>query len=247
MKEMSKKNSIEQVLKESFELWKSTIKYNTLFSLLYFGLLMVFVNTILVYTGVLEKIVALYPIMFKNPEIFQHRVEALAETEEFSSAVLVIIICKGLIYPLHIGLLKIFRKMENKEEVFINDLFDGYSGINFFKYASYYIAWIMIYNFAMQFVVLGFFWVMATLFIPFLMYFRQEPMGTALLWNFKLLKSNFILLFLCILFALLFSYVGILVFFVGYIFTFPFWCSMIYVLYKYLVERVEIKDEKTEN
>ena len=95
MKEMSKKNSIEQVLKESFELWKSTIKYNTLFSLLYFGLLMVFVNTILVYTGVLEKIVALYPIMFKNPEIFQHRVEALAETEEFSSAVLVIIICKG--------------------------------------------------------------------------------------------------------------------------------------------------------
>ena len=57
MKEMSKKNSIEQVLKESFELWKSTIKYNILFSLLYFGLLMVFVNTILVYTGVLEKIV----------------------------------------------------------------------------------------------------------------------------------------------------------------------------------------------
>ena len=115
MKEMSKKNSIEQVLKESFELWKSTIKYNILFSLLYFGLLMVFVNTILVYTGVLEKIVALYPIMLKNPEIFQHRVEVLAETEAFSRAVLMIIICKGLIYPLHIGLLKIFRKMENKE------------------------------------------------------------------------------------------------------------------------------------
>ena len=50
MKEMSKKNSIEQVLKESFELWKSTIKYNILFSLLYFVLLLVFVNTILVYT-----------------------------------------------------------------------------------------------------------------------------------------------------------------------------------------------------
>jgi len=235
MKEMNKKNSIGQVLKESFELWKSTMKYNILFSLLYFGLLMVFVNTILVYSGIFDKIISFYPMVFKNPEIFQQRMEALAATEEFSSAVLMIIICKGLIYPLHIGLLNIFRKIENREEIFISDLFDGYSGVNFFKYASYFIAWIMIYNFAIQFIVVGILWVMATLFIPFLMYFRQEPMGTALLLNFKLLKDNFILLFLCVLFALLFSYIGVLVFFVGYIFTFPFWCSVIYVLYKHLV------------
>lgn len=239
---MNQKISIEQVISEAFGLWKSAMRYNLMFSLLYFGLLMVFVNTILLHTGILDKIMAIYPIIYKNPEIFQKRMLALMATEEFANAGLMIIICKGLIYPLHIGLIKIYRKIESKEEVLAGDIFAGYSGVNFFKLASYYIAWVMIFNFAQQLLIVpAILWIMLTMLIPLLMYFKQEPMGTALLWNFRLMKDNFVLFLVCVLTAILFSYTGMVVFFVGYVLTFPFWNAIIYVLYKYLLEFEEKK------
>lgn len=227
---------MEKVISEAFGLWKSVMRYNLMFSLLYFGLLMVFVNTILVHEGILDKMMAIIPMVQKNPEVFVNRMELLFNTEEFANASLMIIICKGLIYPLHIGLIKIYRKVESKEEILVKDIFEGYSGVNFFKFTSYYIAWVMIFNFAQQLLIVpGVLWIMLTMLVPLLIYFKREPMGMALLWNFKLVKDNFGLFLVCVLVAVLFSYAGGILFLIGYLLTFPFWNSIIYVLYKHVV------------
>lgn len=232
---MNQKINLEQVIKDSFALWKSAMKYNVLFSLLHFGLLIAFTSGILIYTGILEKFMELYPSLLKNPEIFKQRLEALVQTPEFANYTLLTTICSGLVYPLHIGLLRIFYKMERKEEIFIGDLLEGYNGINFFKYASYYICWFIIYNYISQiFVGLGLLWVMLTLLIVPFMYFKGEPMGTAFVLNFQILKRNFLGIFSCVVVASLFNLLGVFVFLVGRLFTFPFWCAMVYILSKHL-------------
>ena len=65
MKEMSKKNSIEQVLKESFELWKSTIKY------IYF----VFVIIFWVVNGFCEYHFSLYWSFGENSSSLSHNAQ----------------------------------------------------------------------------------------------------------------------------------------------------------------------------
>ena len=54
------------------------------------------------------------------------------------------VFCSGLVFPLHIGFFKIFKKIDSKEGPVLGDLFEGYQGANFIKYAVYYILWMMI-------------------------------------------------------------------------------------------------------
>lgn len=240
---MNRKISVEQVISDSFSLWKQGMKYNILFSLLYFGLLIAFNSVILLHTGILEKITKLSPLLSKNPDVFMQRMMALTQTTEFANYALMMATCSSLVYPLHIGLMNIFRKMENKEEVSFGDLLEGYNGMNFFKYASYYMCWLMIYNFLEStFILLGLLWIMLTLMIVPIMYFKSIALGEAFLLSFQVLKNNFILVLVCVLVAAIFGYSGILLFGFGRILTFPFWCAIVYTLYKNILS-TEIKTE----
>ncbi|MDO4763681.1 MAG: hypothetical protein Q4A00_04810 [Flavobacteriaceae bacterium] len=245
---MNQKTSTSEIISTSLTLWKKGMKYNLLFSILYFGLLAFFTSIVMVYTGMYEKFTQLSNILTKNPEVFLRRAEGLAQTPEFATYTLLITICSGLVYPLHIGLMNVLRKSEQKEEVVFNDLLDGYNGMNFFKYASYYICWTMIYKYLLGIsfllgILLGVLWVAITLFIVPIMYFKGEPMGSAMIWSAKIFKENFVLVLTGVMVAFLFSYLGILLFGVGYLLTFPFWCAMIYVLYN----RIFSGEIKTEN
>ena len=125
------------------------------------------------------------------------------------------VFCSGLVFPLHIGFFKIFKKIDNKEEPVLGDLFEGYQGAGFIKYAIYYILWMML-----------------TLFVPPLMYFRNEPLGTAMVTSFQAMRRNFLTLLICVIGTAFITYLGLFVFLVGYALTFPFWNAMIYTLYK---------------
>lgn len=243
---MNQKVRVEQVIREAFSLWRASMMYNLMFSVFYFVLYFTFMFGLLTYTGVGHMLQETFPILLKNPDLYAKRVQAIVQTPEFVRFSIMNIICLGLIFPLQVGLLHLVHKVDNKKEVSVNDLFKGYSGFDFFKYSSFYILWMMISN---SFAVLGILgvvikiiWVMLTLFVVPLMFFKKEPMGTAFIWNFNVVKQNTLMVLLCVLLAGVFSALGFFVFLIGYALTFPFWISMIYTLYKYIFPN-EIKTE----
>lgn len=234
--------SINKIFNEAMGYWRAVMKYNVYFSLLYFSLFMIMIFGIINYLEVMPMFLELGKIT--DVKIYTDRLNAILKTEQMASFPMLVIICSGLIYPLHIGFFKIFKKIDNKEEIFLSDLFEGYQGSNFLKFTMYYIFWVMIYNYTkaitMAFFLLAIvplFWVSTTLFISPLMYFKKEPLGTALLWNFQVLRKNFRVLMLCVLATTIISYSGLLMMLVGYALTFPFWNAMIYTLYKYIFEQ----------
>lgn len=231
------KIGVEKILGEAIDYWKAVMRYNLLFSVLYFFLYLVLVYGVANYTGAMQKFSSLYPIT--DPQIYLERMKTLMQTEEMMFFSLLVTICSGLVYPLHIGFFKIFKKIDDKEEPMFADLLEGFQGINFIKYAAYYIFWVMIYNsfkgltgtyFFLFFIPI--FWVMMTLCVPPLMYFRGVPLGISLMWSFQVMRKNFLLMFLVVMASVVISYLGLFLFLVGYALTFPFWNAMIYTLYK---------------
>lgn len=227
---MERKLSVEQIFREAFARWKSVMKYNILFSVLYLGLISIITYGVANYTGAWEKFQGLQPT--KNLEVYMSRMEALMKTQEITNFSLFIPFAIGLVYPLQIGFFQIFEKKDRDEETSLNDLFAGFIGGNFVKFSLYYILWTMIYTFMQSLIVPAPFWVAITLFAPPLMFFRKEGLGNALIISFNTFKKNFALLIICVLLTAIVVYAGAFAFFVGYLFTFPFWLAMIYTLYR---------------
>ena len=231
--------SIQKIFNEAMNYWRMVMKYNLYFSLLYFSVFMVLVLGGLNYLGAMPMFLELSQIT--DTKQYINKINEIFKTEQMQLFPILLIISSGLIYPLHIGFFNIFKKIDDKEEIYLSDLFVGFQGSNFIKYAMYYIFWLMIYNYTKAIAgsfyflaIVPLFWVATTLFISPLMYFRKEPLGMALLWNFQILRRNFAVLMLCVLATVLISYSGFFLMFVGYALTFPFWNAMIYTLYKYL-------------
>jgi len=227
---MERKIDTGQIFSEAFDYWKSVMRFNIAFSVLYFGLFMLLTYGLANNVGVWEKFMEMQSVT--DMQAYVNKLNELVRSKDVMLFSLLSVFCSGLVFPLHIGFFKIFNKIDNKEEPVLGDLFEGYQGANFIKYAVYYILWMMIYRFMSQLVFPAPLWVMLTLFVPPLMYFRNEPLGTAMVTSFQAMRRNFLTLLICVIGTAFITYLGLFVFLVGYAFTFPFWNAMIYTLYK---------------
>jgi hypothetical protein len=63
-------------------------------------------------------------------------------------------------------------------------------------------------------IILPFIWVVVTIFVAPLMFFNNRSFE-AISLNFKALKSHFVEIFVCVIVAFLFKYVGFAVFLIG--------------------------------
>lgn len=240
------KINIEKTFGEAFETWRSVMRYNVLFSVLYLGLSMVFTFGLLKHTGLLEKMMELQEILAKNPEIYLKRMTVLAQSREFLYFSMMQIFAMGLLFPLNIGLLEIIKKKKEQKEITIKDLFVGYNGVDFIKYAGYFIFWQMFYNAINGAGILAFLlkplWVGLMLLVAPLMYFRNEMLGSAILLSFQALRKHFFVIMLGVIAAFLFSYSGAILLGFGLIFTMPFWAAMIFSLYQQIFDNEELKN-----
>lgn len=241
-----KRISIEKVVESAFQKWKSVMKYNLLFSLFYYGLTLLLSYGIFRYIGLWDKLMELAPLLTKNPEVYVSRMRALMESEQYASLSFLMLIASGMVFPLNVGMLHILDKKEKKEEISLNDLLVGYSGIEFFKYASYYMMWATIYNSFGNLGILGVAlmlpWVLFTLMVVPVMFFEKEPLGTAVVASFQAIGRNIGLVFICLIVSAVISSLGAL-FIVGLLFTAPFSLAMIYTLYQQIfVENKELKN-----
>jgi len=230
------KPGIDIVLKQAFFYWNKTLVYQLLFSAIYISIFLMVYFFFSGKYGIMDQfLAAASAYMEAGPEgIDQYRsdIAAVMESEGFQNFFMAIIGVKIFLYPLNMGFFQIYRKMDMNENTELSDLFVGYNGLNFFRYASYFMFWYFLYLMIAQTVILPVIWVLVTIFVAPLMFFLNKTIFEAISLNFKALKVFFVEILVCTIVAVVFRYLGFAVFLVGALFTLPFWNAMIYSLYK---------------
>lgn len=225
------KTGIDKILKEAFSYWNQTLMYNIIFSLIYFSVSFIVLYYFGMKYGLLQKFEDIFPLALKNPTAYRTAAQEIMQTGEAMKFSYVLLAVFAFLYPLNLGLMKMFRKIDLKEKINFKDLFAGYNGTNFFIYASFFLFWYIIFEYAKLLVIPAVLWVLVTLFCAPLMFFMDKRIMESIQLTIKALRGNFITVFVCVLVAILFRYIGIFSI-IGALFTFPFWNAMIYAMYK---------------
>ncbi len=232
------KPGIESILKQAFSYWSRTLLYQVLFSLITFSIYFVVGYYFAAKYGILSHYLSLSARLSESIESYQKGVQEMILLPDFMTFYWIMIATAVFLYPLNLGFFKIYRKLDQGEKPIIQDFFAGYQGINFFIFTSYFLFWILIYLYTVPTIILGFVWVLLTLFTAPLMFFKSRKLFQTIPLNFKALKKYPIEILVGCFVALLFKYFGVITL-VGAIFTFPFWNAMIYALYRRIFNEVQ--------
>ncbi|WP_027378747.1 hypothetical protein [Chryseobacterium daeguense] len=226
------KPGLDFILKQAFFYWNKTLMYQLIFSIIYFAIFFTSIFFFASRYGILEQQQELMEAFKVSTQAYLAKANELGQSENsqyFSYAFLGTLV---FLYPLNLGFFQIFRKIDLNEEIRLGDLFVGYNGFNFFKYLGYYLFWFMVYIMVLRTVILPVVLVCATLFVAPIMFFMNKTIFESISLNFKALKMYFLEIVVCVMVSVLFKYIGFAIFFIGGLFTFPFWNAMIYSLYK---------------
>ena len=233
------KKGIDFILKSAFSYWSRTLIYQVVFSLLYISILALVALFFMQKLGIMEQYIQIYTEHSKDLKVYQQEIAKLAGTPNFQKFFWIIFGTMVFLYPLNLGLFKIFRKLDLNEKPEITDLVAGYSGVNFFIYASYYLFWLIIYMYALPTIILAVIWIFITLFTAPLMFFTNKRTFETILLSLKGIRLYFIEIVICMLVAVIFKYIGVLTVF-GMLFTLPFVNAMIYALYQVVFEEKQV-------
>lgn len=233
------KAGTQQILKIAFEYWVKSLRFQLFYSLLYFALFFLGYIYLFKYFGLWDEFSKYSDLVRTDIPAFNKKMEEIARLPQARNFGLAFFFLLALINPLNVGLYKIFRKIDLKEPVVMNDLFAGYLGYDFFKFFGFYLFWIIIFTYANALMLLGLVWVFVTLFSIPLMFFMQVNTFEGISLTVKGLKKNLGTVIICIAVAVLFSLSGLLLFGVGFLLTFPFWNAMIYTLYQYIYKEID--------
>lgn len=226
------KPGIDFILKQAFFYWNKTLVFQLVFSIMYFGILMTVFFFCDSKYGITSQYMEAGKHLKDGAEAYWAEIIKMNSTDGFQKFSLWITGTIIFLYPLNLGFYQIYKKIDLGEKPELGDLFVGYNGFNFFKYIGYFIFWYFVFAYTIQTIILGVAWVCITLFVAPLMFFMDKRIFEGIALNFKALKIYFIEIFVCVIVAFFFKYVGFALFFIGGLFTFPFWNAMIYSLYK---------------
>lgn len=233
------KAGTQQILKTAFAYWVKSLRFQLFYSLLYFALFFLGYISLFKYFGLWDEFSKYSDLVRTDIPAFNKKMEEIARLPQARNFGLAFFFLLALINPLNVGLYKIFRKIDLKEPVVMNDLFAGYLGFDFFKFFGFYLFWIIIFTYANALMLLGLVWVFVTLFSIPLMFFMQVNTFEGISLTVKGLKKNLGTVIICIAVAVLFSLSGLLLFGVGFLLTFPFWNAMIYTLYQHIYKEID--------
>ncbi len=229
---------IDHILSRAFYYWRKTLLYQFLSSVIYFSILLFVILFFAEKYGILDEYIRIISTYNNDRVQLQEDLIKLSQTSEYLHLALIIVGVKAFLFPLQIGLLHIYRKIDLNESPTISDLFIGYSGANFFIFVGYYLFWYMLFSYGAPFVFLSVLWVLLTLFSAPLIFFMKQPLFRTIGINLKVMKVYFIPIIVCLLLSLVFRYSGALVFGVGILLTYFFSTAVVYSLYQTLFKEV---------
>ena len=234
------KKGIGELLKEAFGYWSGTLVFQMIFSLVYFSVFFLVFYYSNFQLGLLEKYQDLYTNYSHDFTLYQKEAQKIAATEEYIAFFWIMMGTAIFLYPLNLGLFKIFRKVDLGEKPTFSDLFAGYSGVNFFLYIGYAMLWYPVFMFTLQTIFLSVLWILITLFTAPLMFFMNKRIFETFSLNIKAVKLYLLEIIICLLVAAAFKYIGVFTCFAA-LFTFPFTNAVIYSLYKTIFKEGENK------
>ena len=226
---------IGKVLTEAYQYWMRTLPYQLLFSVIYFSFIMFAGAYAFRYYGLFEEVNQFSQLMYTDFQAFIKKYEALMQTQNAIYFTMAVVVIKAVIFPLNIGFLKIYRKLDLGEPVVTSDLFAGFKGSNFFLFGIYAMFWNVINSYLLIFPPLCLLWIGLMLFVPGLVFYKGFNFLQAFKMSMSVFRQNIGLVLLASLAAIIISYCGVVIFFFGIFVSFPFWNAIIYVLYKHLV------------
>lgn len=226
------KPGIDFILKQAFFYWNKTLFFQLVFSIFYFG---IFFTVLFFFDGrygILGQYAEAAKYAKDGLEAYSAQVVKMQSTPGFQYFSWAIMGTSIFLYPLNVGFFQIYRKIDLNEKLELGDLLVGYNGFNFFKYIGYYIFWSFVYVYTLQTIILAIVWVFVTVFVAPLMFFNNKRIFEAISLSVQALRRYFLEILVCTIVAVFFKYIGFTLFFIGGLFTFPFWNAMIYSLYK---------------
>lgn len=235
-----KKSDIEIIMLDAINYWSVTLNIQVIFSVLYISMVFLLGFYFLKYFGLYEELLRLTLLSSTNRELAQTGINEWVQTPSFANFVVTTVLIRALMFPLNIGLFHIYKKIDDNEYYDISDLFEGFRGLNFLKFLGFGIFWGFINLYARVSPLLVIVWILLTIFSAPLMLFKNKSIFESIRLNFKVIKSNFVPVIVCCLLAFILSYLGLMFFLIGIIFTLPFWNAVIYSMYKkYFDETLE--------
>lgn len=229
----SNKSNIEEILRNAVNYWALTLNIQIIFSLLYFSTVYLLSFYFFKYYGLMPEFLKAVKVGETDFAAMQKGILELQKTQNFASFLIVSVIIKALMFPLNIGFFAIYRKIDEKLPYSVSDLYAGYRGFNFFKFFGFAVFWGFIYLYAnMAFLPLVLVWAFITIFSAPLMFFMNVTIFESIRLTIKAIKIDFFTILICCILAGIFSYFGIVFFFVGILITFPFWNAVIYSMYQ---------------
>ncbi len=220
------------VLKSAFYYWNRTLVYQLSYSLLFFSLFFLGYFYLFRYFGLWDALSPYTDLVQTDMAAFNQKAAEVAQLPQTQGFVLGLFILLSLVGPLNVGFYEMYRKIDLDEKVTLNDLFAGYRGFDFFKFFGFYLFWFIVFSYANSLIVLGFVWIMITLFCVPLMYFRNATSFAGIRETFGVLRQDFSTPIIAAVVAILFSLSGLILFGVGFLLTFPFWHAVVFSLYR---------------
>lgn len=230
---------IDSILRNAFFYWNKTLIYHVLLSLLYFCILFTVYMYASSYYEILDPMIAAVQNNVGDFQALSKSIADIKNSPNYQSFQMVLISTQVFLFPLQVGLYKMYRKIDLGEKPTIVDLFSAYNGINFFLFASFYFFWMCLYSIGMMMIIPGVIWVYVTVFVAPLMFFLNKSSFESIKLSFNAVRNNFVYVFVAITVAIIVKFAGFLVFFIGGAFTFSFATAVIYSLYKNLFKEIE--------
>lgn len=224
---------VDEILKKAFKYWSKTLFYQLVFSMIYLSILLFVLLHFSTQYGLLDQYVAALSKTNQGVEVYEKEIRAIIENPNYITFYYIVLGTLVFLFPLNIGFFKIYRKIDLGEKPEINDLFAGYLGANFFKFASFYLFWLIIFSYTAPTLILGIMWILVTLFTAPLMFFLDKRIFESFSLNFNAMKKYTIMIFVGMMVAFLFKIIGMMTL-VLLPFTLPFSNAMIYTLYMHI-------------
>lgn len=230
------KPQIGNIISEAYQYWMRTLPFQVLFSVLYLSIFMFAAMYAYRYYGLFDEIMKIQHLFYSDFKTFTEKYSAIMQTENALSFVMATLVIKSVIFPMNIGFLKIYRKLDLGEQPQMSDLFAGFQGHYFFIFLIYALAWNFFNHYLSFFTII---WIPMLLMTPALIFFKNFTIIQAFRISTQVFRNNLLLLIMATVISILISYSGLIMFFFGIFVTFPFWNAVIYVLYKRLVGSFE--------
>src|SRR5690606_7328288 len=233
------KIDLSYILKQAFHYWSKTLVYQLMFSLIYLSVLITVWFLFAELYGILNDYMRTVE-MVNTGATYADAQKLLMANPNYITFSWIIIGTFIFLYPLNLGLLKMYRKLDLGEKLTVHDLFAGYLGVNFFIYISYYVFWFMIFLYMAPTVILAGVWIALTIFTAPLMFFMNKKIFETFRYNIRVWRKFFPAMLVGLALAAVFKDVGMLTI-IGLPFTMGFPTAMIYALYTSLFkEHTEI-------